>query len=224
MGNERYDNPGVRNKAMDRRISWLSWLIHAYAWGGLLLLLFQAFTQQLGANPIQALEIRTGRGAITFLLLSLACTPLHRFFDWQEALRQRRRLGLYALLYATLHALIFVHLDYGLAWEHFSRNVLEKPYLIFGMSAFLLLVPLGATSFDLWKQRLGRNWKRLHRLVYLALLLVFVHVSLSQKGNLLTLQGQIVRPLVYISIGSLLLLARIKWGKLRREWPFHLAS
>lgn len=195
---------------MHRRSSWLSWLIHGYAWGGLLLLLLQTLTQQLGPNPIQKLEIRTGRGAIVFLLLSLVCTPLSRFLGWQEALRQRRRLGLYALLYATLHALIFLHLDYGLAWNWFVQNLLEKPYLLFGIAAFLILTALGATSFDVWKQRLGRNWKRLHRLVYLALLLVLVHVTLSQKGNLLTLQGQILRPLVYIGLGGVLLLARLK--------------
>ncbi len=191
----------------------LSWPIHAYAWGGLLLLLLQALSGHLGPNPIQSLELRTGRGAVIFLLLSLACTPLYRLFSWQEALRQRRRLGLYALLYATLHFLIFIHLDYGLAWSTFQKTVLEKPYLIFGISAFLLLLPLGATSFDLWKQRLGRNWKRLHRLVYLVLLLVVVHVALSQKGNLLTLQGQILRPLAYAVTGSLLLFLRISWRR-----------
>ncbi|MFO3795821.1 MAG: sulfite oxidase heme-binding subunit YedZ, partial [Anaerolineales bacterium] len=180
------------------------------AWRGLLLLLLQALMQQLGPNPVQKLEIRTGRGAMVFLLLSLLCMPLFRFFGWQEALHQRRRLGLYALLYATLHALIFLHLDYGLAWNWFAQNLLEKPYLLFGIAAFLILVALGATSFDVWKQRLGRNWKRLHRLVYLALLLTLVHVTLSQKGNLLTLQGQILRPLVYIGLGGMLLLARLK--------------
>lgn len=203
---------------MPRRFP-LSWLIHGYAWGGLLLLLLQALSGRLGANPIQSLELRTGRGAMLFLLLSLACTPLHRWFGWQEALRQRRRLGLYALLYATLHALIFVHLDYGLAWSTFVRTVLEKRYLLFGIAAFLLLLPLGATSFDLWKQRLGRNWKRLHRLVYLAFLFVWIHVALSQKGDLLSLQGQILRPLLYAILGAILLTARLrlKSGKRNRS-------
>ncbi len=187
----------------------LSWLVHAYAWGGLALLLLQLQNHALGANPIQALEHRTGRGAITFLLLSLACSPLYHMFRWKEALQQRRRLGLYALLYATFHMMIFVHLDYGLGWSTFYEVVLQKPYILFGTMTFFILTLLGATSFDVWKERLGRNWKRLHRLVYLALILALIHISLVQKGDVLRLQGQILRPLIYIALGAVLLGFRV---------------
>lgn len=192
------------------RSSLLVRLIDLYAWGGLLLLTLELASGRLGANPIQALQIRSGRGAFTFLLLTLAATPLQRLFGWRALAAQRRRLGLYTLLYATLHALIFIHWDYGLAWDTFRATVLEKPYLLWGSAALLLLLPLGMTSFDVWKQRLGRNWKRLHRLVYLVFLLALVHVTLSQKGSLLTVQGNLLRPLIYAVSGGILLLLRLR--------------
>ena len=91
--------------------------MHLYAWSELAVLIYDLFTNNLTVNPIQALEQRTGRHAITLLVLTLACTPLNTLFGWRELLKRRRALGLYTLMYATIHVLIFINLDYGLAWS-----------------------------------------------------------------------------------------------------------
>jgi sulfoxide reductase heme-binding subunit YedZ len=183
--------------------------MHAYAWSVLVILIFQFFTDNLTANPIQALEQRTGRHALTLLVLSLACTPLNTLLKWPELLKRRRALGLYAFLYATIHVLIYLDLDYGLAWSFIVRDVIEKPRLIVGAIAFLMLIPLAWTSFDIWKKRLGKNWKRLHQTVYVLAPIVVLHYAWSKKGDLFALQGEIVRPLVYGLIVVLFLVLRI---------------
>jgi sulfoxide reductase heme-binding subunit YedZ len=184
-------------------------LIHSGAWFPLLRLLFDAFNGGLTANPIQEIEQRTGRAAITLLLLSLACTPFNTFFGWREVLKHRRTLGLYAFFYATVHMLIFVDLDNGLAWSLLGQTIFEKPFLLVGATAFLLLLPLAITSFDVWKVRLGKSWKRLHRLVYLIAPLAVLHYAWSKKGDFFALQGDILKPLLYGLILGMLLLARL---------------
>ena len=192
-----------------KRYTPLQIAVHIYAWSALLHILFDLVTGNVSANPIQELEQRTGRHAITLLVLSLACTPLNTLFKWPELIKRRRTLGLYAFLYATIHVLIFVNLDYGLAWSLIIQTVFEKPYIIVGMIAFLLLVPLAVTSFNIWKVRLKKNWKRLHQLVYLIAPLVVLHYAWSKKGDFFALQGEIVRPLIYGLVVVMLLASRI---------------
>lgn len=183
--------------------------MHVYAWSALAHLLFDFALGNLTVNPIQDLEQRTGRAAITLLVLSLLCTPLNTLFGWKEPLKRRRALGLYAFMYATIHVLIFLDLDYGLAWSLILQSIIEKPYIIFGLITFLLLIPLAATSFDAWKIRLKKNWKRLHQTVYLIAPLAVLHFALSKKGDIFQLQGDITRPLVYGLVVLVLLLLRI---------------
>jgi sulfoxide reductase heme-binding subunit YedZ len=183
--------------------------MHIYAWSGLVLLIFDYFTGNLSANPIQDLEQRTGRHAITLLVLSLLCTPINTIFKWSEPLKRRRALGLYTFMYATIHVIIFADLDYGLAWSRLIQEVVQKPRLIVGLIAFTLLIPLAVTSFDVWKKRLRKNWKRLHQLVYLIAPLVTLHYIWSKKGNILTLQGEVVKPLIYGLIIAIFLIMRI---------------
>jgi methionine sulfoxide reductase heme-binding subunit len=183
--------------------------MHVYVWSVLVFLLFDFFTGNLSANPIQELEQRTGRHAITLLVLSLACTPLNTLFKWSELLKRRRALGLYTFMYATIHVLIFLHLDYGLAWSFILQTVFEKPFIIVGVISFLLLIPLAWTSFDIWKKRLGKKWKRIHQLVYIIAPLVVFHYAWSKKGDFFALQGEIVRPLIYGLIVVLFLILRI---------------
>jgi sulfoxide reductase heme-binding subunit YedZ len=111
-------------------------------------------------------------------------------------------------MYATIHGLIFVT-DYGLAWSQITQNILEKPYIIIGVIGFLLLIPLASTSFDVWKKRLGKGWKRLHQLVYFITPLIVLHYAWSKKGDLFRLTGDIVRPLIYGLIVILFLILRI---------------
>ena len=183
--------------------------IHIYAWSGIVLLIFDLVTGSLSANPIQDLERRTGRHAITLLVLSLLCTPINTIFKWSEPLKRRRALGLYAFMYATIHVIIFADLDYGLAWSRLIQEVIEKPRLLVGLLAFLIFIPLAITSFDIWKKRLGKNWKRLHQLVYLIGPLAVLHYVWSKKGDILTLQGEVAKPLIYGLIITVFLLFRI---------------
>jgi methionine sulfoxide reductase heme-binding subunit len=183
--------------------------IHIYAWSALVWMIAELLTGTFSINPIQELEQRTGRHAITLLLLSLLCTPINTLFKWSEPLKRRRTLGLYAFLYATIHVIIFVDLDYGLAWSLIIQTVLQKPYILVGMITFLLLIPLAFTSFDIWKIRLGKNWKRLHRLVYLIAPLAVLHYAWSKKGDLFSLSGDIIRPLIYGLILAVFLILRI---------------
>lgn len=196
-------------KSFFKRYTPLQIAVHLYGWSALVLLLIDFFTGNLTANPIQAMEQRTGRHAITLLVLSLACTPLNNLFGWRELIKRRRALGLYAFLYATIHVIIFVDLDYGLAWSLIIQTIIEKPYIVVGVLSFLMLIPLAVTSFDVWKRRLGKSWKRLHQTIYLIAPLVVLHYAWGKKGDFFRLQGEIVRPLIYALIVILLLAMRL---------------
>jgi sulfoxide reductase heme-binding subunit YedZ len=191
------------------RFTPLQILTHVYAWSGLARLLFDNFAGNLSVNPIQDLEQRTGRHAITLLVLTLLCTPLNTLFGWKEPLKRRRALGLYTFMYATVHVLIFLDLDYGLAWSLIIQSIIEKPYILFGLITFLLLTPLAITSFDVWKVRLKKNWKRLHQTIYFIAPLAVLHFALSKKGDIFHLQGDIVRPFIYGVVVLVLLILRI---------------
>jgi sulfoxide reductase heme-binding subunit YedZ len=184
-------------------------IMHLYAWSALARLVFDYFMGNLSVNPIQDLEQRTGRAAVTLLVLSLMCTPLNTLFGWKELLKRRRALGLYTFMYATIHVLIFLDLDYGLSWSLIIQSIVEKPYIIFGVITFLLLTPLAITSFDTWKRRLKKNWKRLHQTVYFIAPLAVLHFALSKKGDIFQLQGDIVRPMIYGLVVLILLILRI---------------
>ncbi len=198
-------------KSFFKRFTPLQIAIHIYGWSTLVFLIIDFFTNNLTANPIQALEQRTGLHAITLLVMALACTPLNSLFGWRELLKRRRALGLYAFMYATIHVIIFVDLDYGLAWSLIIQTIIQKPYIVVGVLTFLMLVPLAFTSFDIWKKRLGKNWKRLHQLVYLIAPLAVLHYAWGKKGNfsIFHLGGDILRPLVYAAIVILFLIMRI---------------
>lgn len=183
--------------------------IHLYAWSALAWIAIELLSGSFSINPIQELEQRTGRHAITLLVMSMLCTPLNTLIKYPELLKRRRTLGLYALMYATIHVLIFVNLDYGLAWSLIARTIFEKPYILVGATAFLMLIPLGITSFDVWKVRLGRNWRRLHQTVYLIGPLAVLHFAWSKKGDIFTLSGDIVRPLIYGLVLAIFLILRI---------------
>jgi methionine sulfoxide reductase heme-binding subunit len=196
-------------KPFFKRYTPLQVAMHVYAWSALVHILFDFITGNISPNPIQELQQRTGRHAITLLVLSLACTPLNTIFKWPELIKRRRALGLYAFMYASIHVLIFVDLDYGLAWSLIIQTIFEKPYIIVGVISFLLLIPLAFTSFDVWKMRLKKNWKRLHQMIYLIAPLVVLHYAWSKKGDFFSLQGEIIRPLIYGVIVLLLLAFRI---------------
>jgi sulfoxide reductase heme-binding subunit YedZ len=168
----------------------------------LALLLWDYFADNLTVNPIQDITFRTGKAALVLLVLSLACTPLNAVFGFKAALKVRRALGLYAFLYVCLHFLTFIGLDYGFDLGLIYEAIFEKRYALVGFAAFLILLPLAITSMQWWMKRLGKNWKRLHRLVYVAGLLAVVHYVWLVKSD-------IREPLTYGAVVVLLLIARI---------------
>ncbi len=185
--------------------------IHVGTWGELGWIVLDFFTNHLTVNPLQAIQQRTGRIALTLLVLSLACTPLSNLLGWRELLKRSRTLGLYAFMVAVLHVLVFLDLNNGIAWNYFSDTIIQKPYILLGMAAFLMLIPLAMTSFDVWKARFGKRWKRLHQIVYLIVPIAVLHYVLAVKGDVLRLSGNILEPIIYGSVVGLLLLLRLPW-------------
>lgn len=190
------------------RLTPLQWAAHLGGWLPLLLLTYNFWQGNLSINPIQDATQSTGRTAVLFLTLSLACTPLN-LLGWREPIKIRRALGLYAFLYASLHLLIFIGLDYGFAWQFILADLASKPYILAGLAAFTILLVLAITSFQWWMKKLGKRWKSLHNLVYLAAVIVLIHYFWAVKGDLLRLTGSIGRPLLFAGIITILLLMRL---------------
>ena len=141
------------------------------------------FRGWLGANPIETLTHWTGMSTLVLLLLTLSVTPVRRITGWNPVIRLRRPMGLFAYFYACLHFSIWFAFDMVFRWEWMVADVAERPYITVGMSAFLLLTPLALTSTQGWIRRLGRNWGRLHRLVYVAATLGVVHFYWLVKAD-----------------------------------------
>lgn len=178
----------------------------------------------LSVDPIDDFTNRTGLAALNLLLLSLAVTPVNLLTGWRGVTVLRKSLGLWAFAYATLHLLVFVGLDYGFNLRFILLDGLpSKPYILAGLAALLILLPLAITSTRGWMRRLGRAWKRLHRLVYAAGILAVIHYIWVAK----TPYGS---PTLYAVILAVLLLVRVpvvrtRLARLRRpKSPQRLAS
>lgn len=184
------------------RKNWLRILTHLGAITPLAWLLWDYWLDNLTVNPIQDITFRTGKPALILLVLSLACTPVNTLFGFKQVLPLRKPLGLYAFMYVSLHFLIFIGLDYGFDWGLLYEAIFEKRYALVGFAAFLILLPLAVTSTQGWMRRLGKNWKRLHRWVYLAGILAVIHYVWLVKSD-------IREPLLYGAAVGLLLILRL---------------
>lgn len=176
--------------------------VHIGALTPLVWLLVDWRLDQLTFNPIQEITKRTGRDALVLLLLALSCAPLSQALKWRRILTVRRTLGVYAFVYALFHFATFVWLDYMFDFALIAEGILEKPFALVGFLAFLILLPLAITSTNGWIKRLGKNWKRLHRFIYPAAVLVIIHFTWAAKQNFR-------EPLIYGSVLVLLLLWRV---------------
>ncbi len=137
----------------------------------------------LGVNPIQALEQRTGKDALVLLVLSLACTPASRLLGLRWAVPLRRTLGLYAFCYACLHLLLFSGIDFVFHWDAMVQEIAGKRYILAGLAAYMVLVPLALTSTKGAQRRLRRRWTLLHRAVYAAPALALMHFLWWEKAD-----------------------------------------
>jgi sulfoxide reductase heme-binding subunit YedZ len=208
-----------------RQVWWAIFLVSAIP----ALRLLQCYlTDDLGINPLETLLHTTGRWALIFLVISLAITPLRRGFarlarhlharygkrlsDWNWIIRLRRMLGLYSFFYALLHGLVYLFFDLALDWGWAIQDIREKPFILAGLASLLLLTLLAITSTDGMIRRLGRNWRRIHRLVYVVALLSLLHFWwLSKVG--------VYKPLPYTLIIAFLLGYRVlaRYGMLIRR-------
>jgi sulfoxide reductase heme-binding subunit YedZ len=165
-------------------------------------------TGGLGANPIESVTRSTGTWALVGLLVTLAVTPLRRLTGQGGLLRYRRMLGLFAFFYACLHFVTYLWLDQFFDLAAIARDIAKRPFITVGFAAFVLLVPLAATSNHAMMRRLGRRWQRLHRLVYLIAVLGVVHYLWLVKKD-------ITQPLVYGGVLAVLLAMRLPAGRER---------
>lgn len=163
----------------------------------------------LGADPVTEIEHRTGLWALRLLLLTLAVTPLRQLAGLPVLLRFRRMLGLYAFLYASLHLAAYLVLDLRGYWTQIFEEILERPYITAGFTAWLLLIPLAVTSTRGWMRRLGHRWGQLHRLVYAIGVLAVLHFWWLVKSDLR-------EPLFYAGLLAALLGWRL-WKGIRRR-------
>jgi sulfoxide reductase heme-binding subunit YedZ len=158
----------------------------------------------MGANPVETLSHRTGDWSLRFLLLTLAVTPLRRLTGWNGLQRFRRMLGLFAFFHVCLHFGVYLIFDQFFDLSAIIADVAKRPYITVGFAAFVLLIPLVVTSTNRMIKRLGRNWQRLHRLVYLIAILGVLHYLWLVKADLR-------EPLMYAGILAVLLGYRLWW-------------
>lgn len=166
------------------------------------LLLLRAYNNQLGANPIETITDSTGIWTLRMLAITLAISPLRMLTGATVLLRFRRMLGLFSFFYASLHFLTYIWLDQYFDWPFIVEDIIEHPYVIVGFCAFLILLSLAITSPQQMVRKLGKNWKKLHRLVYPAAFLACLHFIWLVKSD-------IREPLLYFGIFILLMLLRL---------------
>lgn len=178
----------------------------------LLLIYYQAFYDQLGADPVKALIHFSGIGALNLLLISLGVSPLATILKQGLLLNVRRLIGLYAFVYALVHLSNFIVFELQLDWTLVVSEIIKRPYITVGFSAFLILLAMTLTSTRQAQRKLGRNWQKLHNWIYLAAILAVLHYFWSVKSAI----GQ---PLIYWGLVlCLLYFRRHKLIRPLRKW------
>jgi sulfoxide reductase heme-binding subunit YedZ len=177
----------------------------------LALLIWRGFAGRLGANPIEFITRSTGWWTLALLLVTLTVTPLRRLTNLNWLLRLRRMLGLFAFFYATLHFTTYIWLDQFFDPAAILKDIAKRPFITVGFAAFVLLIPLAATSTNAMVKRLGaKRWQLLHRLVYLIGVLGVVHFWWLVKKD-------IREPVLFGVLLAILLGARVLWRARKAE-------
>jgi methionine sulfoxide reductase heme-binding subunit len=170
-------------------------------------LVYLGFTNSLGINPAETLQLETGTWALRFLVASLCITPLRRLTGWNRPVQYRRMLGLFAFFYAFVHFLTYLVLDQYFDLGAMMADVAKRPFITMGFIAFVLMIPLAVTSTKGAIRRLGRRWQSLHRLVYVSAITACVHYAWKVKV--------VAGPPVYYGVAVALLLGFRLWWQLR---------
>ncbi|WP_049630149.1 sulfite oxidase heme-binding subunit YedZ [Cellvibrio sp. pealriver] len=176
----------------------------------LVFIIYKTLTGDLGADPAKTIVLFTGEWAIYFLFITLAVTPLRRLvhvqkfhFRWLQV--HRRMLGLFTLFYALLHVAAFFVFILGLDLSRFGKELVERPYILVTIPAVILLVALGVTSTQVMMRRLGKNWIRLHKSIYVIAILAWLHVFMQVRSSYF-------EAVLFGVILLLLLVPRIYWA------------
>lgn len=165
-------------------------------------LVYLGFNDNLGANPIEFVEHSTGTWALVALLVTLAMTPIRLLTGQVWQIQLRRLLGLFMFFYACLHIITYVWLDFAFIWQDITKDIVKHPRILVGFAAFILTIPLAATSNSYMIKRLKTNWKKLHQSVYLIAILVVLHYLLLVKKD-------VTEPLYYAVVLVILLGIRV---------------
>tara|TARA_R110000744_G_scaffold72879_1_gene146157 strand:- start:2176 stop:2817 length:642 start_codon:yes stop_codon:yes gene_type:complete len=183
------------------RVLLLKITIHMMAFLPLLALYLLAFTDQLGADPVENVIHFTGIGAFNLLLISLLITPVAKKYRQGYLLQTRRLVGLYSFTYALFHLLNFLAFEVQFDLALFFDEIIDRPYITVGMAALIILSSLAVTSISAIRRKMGKKWQKLHNWVYVAVLLISLHFFWSVKSD-------IVEPMIYVAMALFLLSLR----------------
>ncbi len=171
---------------------------------------WKALNAALGANPIQVITFSTGTWTLVFLLTTLSITPLRKLTKQYWLIQYRRMLGLFAFFYGCLHFTTYIWLDQFFDLHSIYKDVWKRPFITAGFTAFVLMIPLAATSTQWAIRRLGRRWQMLHRLIYISAVAGVTHYIWLVKKDVRV-------PLIYAAVLSALLLYRVAVWLLQRR-------
>ena len=169
-------------------------------------LLVNAFTRNLGTNPVELLTHTTGEWALRILLITLIISPLIKLTKNNWLILFRRPLGLYGFFYAFLHFLVYLVFDQGLSFAYLWEDIVKRPYITVGFTALILLIPLALTSTKQARRKLGKNWNHLHKLAYVIALLGIVHLVWLTRADF-------IESWIYGTVFLILMAFRMPWPK-----------
>ena len=169
-----------------------------------ILLVYKIFFNKLGPEPVKEITHFTGEWTLIFICLTLAMSPLKRFTNFNFWIKIRRMFGLFVFFYATLHLFTYVGIDYRFEWQPIFDDVIKKKYVFIGFAAWLLLIPLAATSSQKMIKILKQNWKKLHKLIYVIAIFGSLHYIWLSKTIFF-------KPMLYLVIITVLLILRINF-------------
>ncbi len=191
-------------------VIWRRVLIFTVSLLPLLFIVYETTTNQLGADPAKAIVLFTGTWAFYFLLITLSVSPLKRLASQSWLMTHRRMLGLFTLFYAIAHLLSYLIFILGLDFSSFGSELVKRPYILLTIPAIALLIALGATSTQTMMRRLGKNWVKLHKSIYLIAILAWLHVLLQVRSSY-------ADAVLFGVLTALLLGVRVYWALLKKH-------
>lgn len=189
--------------------SLLRWLVFFVCLLPFIVMVAGVFRNSLGPDPADELAIGTGLWTLRFILLSLSITPVKNVTGWVRLFPFRRTFGLFALFYGSLHFFTYLAFLLQFRWSEISSDILERPYITVGFAAYIILVLLGITSNKASIRAMGRRWKQVHSLVYIASILAVMHLVWILRSDLTEaiFYGTILLPLLLYRVYS----AKRRW-------------